>query len=108
MANPEEQFCLRWNDYHESMVATLQELRNEDDFVDVTLVCEGGAEIRAHKLILSACSDFFRTLLKRTPPSPSNPVIVLWDISHADLQHILRYMYNGKQLSRWQRRHLLL
>ena len=98
--NGEEQFCLRWNDYHESMVATLQELRNEEDFVDVTLVCgENGANaIRAHKLILSACSDFFRCLLKGSHLSPTNPVIVLWDIAPEDLQHILRYMYNGKEI----------
>ena len=92
----EEQFCLRWNDYHESMVATLQELRNQDDFVDVTLLCEGSAEIRAHKLILSACSDFFRSLLKRMPATNAhNPVIVLWDIVRDDVNQILSYMYNG-------------
>ena len=55
----DEQFCLKWNDFHESLVTTLGDIRDEEDFVDVTLVC-GSEHIRAHRLVLSACSDFFR------------------------------------------------
>ncbi len=97
----DEQFCLKWNDYHESIVATLGDLRDEEEFVDVTLVC-GSEHIRAHRLVLSACSDFFRSLFKRSTSSPAaaaaatNPFVVLWDISPADLRHILHFMYNGE------------
>ncbi len=90
----DEKFCLRWNDFQESILSTLQDLRAEEDFVDVTLVCEGGHQVAAHKLILSACSDFFRHLLRRTPAP--NPVIVLWDVGVDDLRKILRFMYNGE------------
>jgi hypothetical protein len=93
MGNGDEQFCLRWNDFPDSILSTLQDLRAEEDFVDVTLVCDG-EQIRAHKLILSACSDFFRHLLKRNPAA--NPVIVLWDMSVEDIRNILRFMYNGE------------
>ena len=57
------QFCLKWNDYHESIVATLGDLRDEEEFVDVTLVC-GHEHIKAHRIVLSACSDFFRQLFR--------------------------------------------
>ena len=88
MGNGDEQFCLRWNDFQDSLLTTLQDLRAEEDFVDVTLVCDNGEQIPAHKLILSACSDFFRTLLKRNPAP--NPVIVLWDMGVEDIRNILR------------------
>ena len=95
MGNGDEQFCLRWNDFQESLTSTLADLREEEDFVDVTLVCDG-EHIPAHKLILSACSDFFRKLLKRSPGP--NPVIVLAmdDMSVDDVKNILRFMYNGE------------
>jgi hypothetical protein len=57
---------------------TFQDLRDQTDFMDVTLCCEG-EQVRAHKVILSACSVTFRHLLK-VNPAP-NPVILLW-VSH--------------------------
>jgi hypothetical protein len=45
----DEQFCLKWNDFHESIIATLGDLRDEEDFVDVTLVCGSGEHIKAHR-----------------------------------------------------------
>ena len=56
-------------------MAKFQDLRDEDDFMDVTLSCDG-EQIRAHKVILSACSLTFRNLLKKNPTQ--NPVILLW------------------------------
>jgi len=97
----DEQFCLKWNDFHESLVTTLGDIRSEEDFVDVTLVC-GAEHIRAHRLVLSACSDFFRSLFKRATTGPAwtnpaaNPMVVLCDITPSDLRHILHFMYNGE------------
>ena len=54
-----EKLCLKWNDYQENVVSTLSELRAEEDFFDVTLACDG-EQVRAHKLVLSCCSLFFR------------------------------------------------
>ena len=60
--DPEELFCLKWNDYQENVVATLSELRAEEDFFDVTLACDG-EQVRAHKVVLSCCSQFFRRFI---------------------------------------------
>ena len=38
-------------------------LKEEEDFVDVTLSCED-SQYTAHKVVLSACSPYFRKLLK--------------------------------------------
>jgi hypothetical protein len=58
-----QRFCLRWSSYQPNIVAAFSQLREEEDFVDVTLACEGKS-IKAHKMLLSACSPFFKTLLK--------------------------------------------
>merc|ERR1712013_248462 len=54
-----EKFCLRWNDFESNISVAFRELREEKDFFDVTLACED-SQISAHKVILSACSPFFR------------------------------------------------
>ena len=92
--NGEEKFNLKWNDHPESILGSFQELTADGDFADVTLVCEG-IHIRGHRLILSACSDFFRELL-RDLRNVANPVVVLWDVSAADMKKILRFVYNGE------------
>ena len=70
-----DQFCLRCNDFQQCIKSTFQDLRDEKDFMDVTVSCDG-EQVKAHKVILSACSDSFRNLLKKNPAQ--HPVIVLW------------------------------
>jgi len=90
----DEQFCLRWNDFQQCIKSTFTDLRDEGDFMDVTLSCDGGEQVKAHKVILSACSVTFRALLKKNPAQ--NPVIVLWDVKPRDLAAILDFMYHGE------------
>ena len=59
---PGDKFCLQWNDFERNISEAFKELREEKDFFDVTLACEE-EEIQAHKLILAACSPFFRSVL---------------------------------------------
>ena len=75
-ASSEEQFCLRWNDFQQCIKTTFTDLRDESEFMDVTISCDGGEQLKAHKVILSACSVTFRHLLKKNPAQ--HPVIVLW------------------------------
>ena len=60
---PTEHFCLKWNNYQTNIVSALGNLKLDGDFVDVTLSCEG-RKIEAHKVILSACSDYFRDVFR--------------------------------------------
>ena len=57
------EFCIKWTNYQSNIVNSVGKLKNEDEFVDVTLVCEEQS-IRAHKVILSACSDYFKQVFK--------------------------------------------
>ena len=56
-------FKLRWDSYSHSVLAAFRRLKEEEDFVDVTLACNS-KHFNAHKVILSACSPYFRQLLK--------------------------------------------
>jgi len=93
MGSTDEQFCLRWNDFQQCIKSTFQDLRDENEFMDVTISCDG-EQVKAHKVILSACSVTFKTLLKKNPAQ--HPVIVLWDVSPRDLAAILDFMYHGE------------
>lgn len=59
----EQQFCLRWHNYQSSLLATLPQLLDGDDLTDVTL-CAGGRNLKAHRVVLSACSQYFKELFK--------------------------------------------
>ncbi|MPC62561.1 Broad-complex core protein isoforms 1/2/3/4/5 [Portunus trituberculatus] len=59
----EQHYSLRWNDYTVKIVTAFQSLRDEEDFVDVTVACDGHS-YSAHKMVLSACSPYFRSLLR--------------------------------------------
>lgn len=59
----DQQFCLRWNNFQAYITSQFEALRDDEDFVDVTLACEG-QRLGAHKVVLSACSPFFKELFK--------------------------------------------
>ena len=61
-----DKYCLRWNDFETNVSHAFNELRQEKELLDVTLACEED-QVMAHKVILSACSSFFRSILKRNP-----------------------------------------
>jgi len=88
-----EQFCLRWNDFHTNITSAFSDIRDDDEFLDVTLVCDGDI-VRAHKLVLSACSPLFRIMLKKN--SHPQPMIFLRGIRFPDMVAILNFMYHGE------------
>lgn len=59
----DQQICLRWNNFQSNITAQFGTLRDHEDFVDVTIAC-GGRRFEAHKVVLSACSPFFKELFK--------------------------------------------
>ena len=62
-----EKFCLKWNDFETNISIAFRDLRDNKDFFNVTLCCDDDSQVDAHKTILSACSPFFRSVLKRNP-----------------------------------------
>ena len=89
----DQRFSLRWNNYQSHLVTAFKSLLDEKDFIDVTLGVEG-RKLPAHKMLLSACSPYFRELLKGNPCQ--HPIIILRDIKYDDLFSLLQFMYNGE------------
>ncbi|XP_039438357.1 protein abrupt isoform X2 [Culex pipiens pallens] len=89
----QQQYALKWNDFQSSILSSFRHLRDEEDFVDVTIACEARS-FTAHKVVLSACSPYFRKLLKANPCE--HPIVILRDVRSEDIESLLRFMYNGE------------
>lgn len=87
-------FSLRWNNYQSNMTSVFHELLETQSFVDVTLACEYNS-LKAHKVVLSACSAYFQKILLDNPCK--HPTIILpADICFSDLQFIIEFVYRGE------------
>ena len=60
-----EKLCLQWNDFKSNVNYAFGRLRDDKEFTDVTLACEDGQQMEAHKVILAASSPFFKKILQR-------------------------------------------
>jgi len=89
-----EKFCLRWNEFESNLGSGFRELRDEKDFFDVTLACDDDQQIQVHKVIISACSSFFKSILRRNPHQ--HPLLYLKGVKFSDLQAILNFIYQGE------------
>ena len=89
-----EKFCLKWNDFQHNIVTSFNELRVNNEFSDVTLVCEENQQIEAHKIILTACSPFFSSVLRKN--QHSHPMIYMRGLNARYLISILDFIYNGE------------
>ena len=69
-------------------------LRTEDYLHDVTLVGDDHTQLSAHKLVLSAGSEYFKEIFTRN--KHANTLLCLEGLSKQDLENVLDYMYNGE------------
>ena len=89
----EGKFCLRWNDFESNIGVAFREIRGETEFCDVTLACED-SQVQAHRVILSACSPFSRSVLRRHPHQ--HPLLYLKGVKYKEMLAILDFMYEGE------------
>ena len=88
-----EKFCLKWNDFEKNISTAFKDIRDENDFLDVTLACED-EQLKAHKVILSACSPFFKEVLRRN--DHPHPLVYLRGVTLNDMKAVLNFMYHGE------------
>ena len=88
-----QHYCLRWNNYQSNLTSVFDQLLQTESFVDVTLAVAGRA-LKAHKVILSASSPYFQTLLHDNPCG--HPIVVIEDVAFADMQAVVQFMYKGE------------
>ena len=89
-----EKLCLQWNDFKNNTIDALGRLREDKDFSDVTLACEDGQQMEAHKVILAVSSPFFQRLLKKI--KHPHPLIYMRGIKSEDLMSIIYFLYLGE------------
>lgn len=88
-----EQFSLCWDNFHRNMSMGMQSLLENEDLVDVTLAIEGRC-LKAHKMVLSVCSPYFRELFQSNPCK--HPIVFMKDVSYVVLMDLLQFMYQGE------------
>ena len=91
-----EKLCLQWNDFQENVNTAFGNLREDKEFTDVTLACEDGKQIEAHKVILAASSPFFQNLLNKNVKKHLHPLIYMKGVKFEDLCAIVDFLYLGE------------
>ncbi|XP_039286432.1 protein bric-a-brac 1 isoform X3 [Nilaparvata lugens] len=86
-------FCLRWNNYQSNLTNVFDQLLQSESFVDVTLACDGHS-VKAHKVVLSACSPYFQALFFDNPCR--HPIVILKDVRWPELKAAVEFMYKGE------------
>ncbi|XP_060802692.1 longitudinals lacking protein isoform X2 [Amyelois transitella] len=89
----DQQFCLRWNNHQSTLVSVFDTLLEKGIHVDCTLAAEGQT-LKAHKVVLSACSPYFESVLSQQ--YDKHPIIILKDVKYAELRAMMDYMYRGE------------
>ncbi|XP_022904831.1 protein tramtrack, beta isoform-like isoform X2 [Onthophagus taurus] len=89
----EEQYSLCWDNFHKNMSNGMQALLENEDLVDVTLAVEG-KYIKAHKIVLSICSPYFKELFQSNPCK--HPIVFMKDVSYIAMNDLLTFMYQGE------------
>ena len=85
---------LRWHNFETNATNTFRKLWNDQDFADVTLATVDDQPIRAHKVILSSCSEFFRNIFVKNPHQ--NPLLYLKGIRYNELALVIEFIYLGQ------------
>ena len=82
-----EKLRLQRVDFKDNVDTLFRSLRDQGDFADVTLACEDGQQVDAHKVILATSSSFFLNLLRRN--THAHPVVFMRGLKFADLLAII-------------------
>ena len=89
-----EKLCLQWNKFKDNVVSSFGSFREDQDFPDVTLACEDGKHIEAHRIILASSSPFFENLLRIS--KHSHPLIYMRGVRSEVLNAVLDFLYFGE------------
>ena len=89
-----EKLCLKWNDFQQNTNTAFGNLREDNDFSDITLACEDGEQVEAHKVILAASSPFFHSMFRRN--KHPHPLIYMRGVESEDLVAIVDFLYYGE------------
>merc|ERR1712098_317691 len=87
-------FSVTWPSYTDHLKELLHDIWNSNELTDVTIFCEDKKQFNVHKIVLSACSPVFKSIIHET--NMSNQVIYLRGIHSKEMESILRFIYLGQ------------
>ena len=90
----QEKFNLTWHTYKDHLREMLNDMMSLNELKDITLVSEDRKKFKAHKVVLSACSSVFKTII--SDPILSSPIIYLKGIQSFEIESILQFIYLGE------------
>ena len=88
----QEKCNLNWHTYSDHLKEMLHEMMKSEYLTDVTLISDDKLQFKAHKIVLSACSAVFKSIIDDVP---QNSVIYLRGIHHQEIKSILEFIYLG-------------
>ena len=91
----QDKFNLNWNTYTDHLMEMLHNMMSSNELADVTLVSEDKKIFKAHKVVLSACSSVFKSIITDSNLSTS-PIIYLRGIQSLEIESILQFFYLGQ------------
>ena len=89
-----EHYNVSWQQFTEHLRHLSQQLYQEGEYSDVTLVSDDQTQFKAHKIVLSACSPVFKKIIDNNPSQ--HPLIYLRGIQSYEMESILQFMYLGE------------
>jgi len=90
----QEKIDFTWNTYKDHLQGMLHNMMTSKELTDVTLVSEDKILFKAHKVVLSASSTVFKSIISEN--FSTNPVIYLRGILSYEIKPILQFIYLGK------------
>ena len=95
MGSASDNYVLKWNEFHTCVANSFTDLRNAEEFLDVTVAVDQHHQLQAHKVILSASSPYFRSMLINNPSQ--HPVLVMPPhVRPSDLGAVIDFIYQGE------------
>ncbi|XP_013195053.2 broad-complex core protein isoforms 1/2/3/4/5 [Amyelois transitella] len=89
-----QQFSLRWHNHQNSIIGALSRMLTTGALADVTLSANG-TTLKAHKIVLASCSQYFAQLFKDLE-TENNTLVVVLGCDAAELRLLLTFMYTGE------------
>ncbi|KAK0084251.1 hypothetical protein PV325_007367 [Microctonus aethiopoides] len=85
-------FNLTWNNHLANLSGLFEALYKSGSLTDTTLACQGGL-LRAHRLVLAACSPYFERVFKEH--YGEQPILILKGVAVEEMECLLDFMYRG-------------
>ncbi|XP_049876023.1 myoneurin-like isoform X1 [Pectinophora gossypiella] len=85
-------FHLKWNNHLQNLSQLFTTIYSSSALADVTLSCRDGT-LKAHKLVLSACSPYFEQIFRDNPCQ--HPIVILKGIPFSEINLLVEFMYKG-------------